>query len=326
MLTLSPNAAARSARPARTRDARPAYRPYRVAIGAITRLSPHFTRVTFTGADLGHFGTDGHDQRIKIVIPFDDGRTSDIGAGDAATILDGTWYSRWRELPEDSRNPFRTYTIRAVRPEIAEVDVDLVAHGDGGPASRWLGRARVGDELVVVGPDSRSVESGIGIDWHPGDATALLLAGDETAAPAICSILESLPAGRRARAFIEIPDAADRLPVRLAPGAELTWLPRGGAATGSLLEPAVRDWVAVNPRAIRGAIAASAQQVDEIDVDSELLWDSPLESAGAAFYAWLAGEAGVIKSLRRFLVTETGIDRKAVAFMGYWRLGRAEAQ
>src|SRR6185312_930568 len=249
---------------------------------------------------LENFGTDGHDQRIKIVIPFDDGHTSDIGASDATTILDGTWYARWRELPEDRRNPFRTYTIRAVRPER--------------------------DELVVVGPDARSIDSGIGIDWHPGEATELLLAGDETAAPAICSILESLPAGRRARAFIEIPDAADRLPVRLAPGAELAWLPRNGAPTGSLLEPAVRGWVAGHASAIHDAIAASAQEVDEIDVDSELLWDSPLEPAGAGFYAWLAGEAGVIKALRRFLVSETGIDRKSVAFMGYWRLGRAEAQ
>lgn len=329
MLTLSPNARAESTRPAtsvRPKDSRPAYRPYRVTIAAIVPLSPHFIRVTFSGDDLENFGTDGHDQRIKIVIPFDDGHTSDIGASDATTILDGTWYARWRELPEDRRNPFRTYTIRAVRPERAEVDVDLVAHGDGGPASRWLGRARVGDELVVVGPDARSIESGIGIDWHPGEATELLLAGDETAAPAICSILESLPAGRRARAFIEIPDAADRLPVRLAPGAELAWLPRNGAPTGSLLEPAVRGWVAGHASAIHDAIAASAQEVDEIDVDSELLWDSPLEPAGAGFYAWLAGEAGVIKALRRFLVSETGIDRKSVAFMGYWRLGRAEAQ
>jgi NADPH-dependent ferric siderophore reductase len=42
-------------------------------------------------------------------------------------------------------------------------------------------------------------------------------------------------------------------------------------------------------------------------------------------YAWLAGEAGVIRALRRHLVSERGIDRRTVAFMGYWRIGRAEA-
>jgi NADPH-dependent ferric siderophore reductase len=43
------------------------------------------------------------------------------------------------------------------------------------------------------------------------------------------------------------------------------------------------------------------------------------------FYAWLAGEAAVIKTLRRHLVTDCGVDRRSVAFMGYWRQGRAES-
>src|SRR5699024_6817314 len=43
-----------------------------------------------------------------------------------------------------------------------------------------------------------------------------------------------------------------------------------------------------------------------------------------AFYAWLAGEAAVIKALRRHLVSELGLDRKQVSFMGYWRQGRPE--
>ncbi|WP_345409229.1 SIP domain-containing protein [Nonomuraea salmonea] len=46
--------------------------------------------------------------------------------------------------------------------------------------------------------------------------------------------------------------------------------------------------------------------------------------ATTPLYAWLAGEAGVIKTLRRHLVAERGMDRRAVAFMGYWRHGRAE--
>ena len=44
----------------------------------------------------------------------------------------------------------------------------------------------------------------------------------------------------------------------------------------------------------------------------------------APLYAWLAGEAGAIKTLRRHLVTTRGVDRRAVAFMGYWRVGKAE--
>jgi NADPH-dependent ferric siderophore reductase len=58
--------------------------------------------------------------------------------------------------------------------------------------------------------------------------------------------------------------------------------------------------------------------------DEDDLWDVPDVAAGR-FYAWLAGEAGVVVALRRHLVGERGIDRRAVAFMGYWRRGRPPA-
>ena len=61
-----------------------------------------------------------------------------------------------------------------------------------------------------------------------------------------------------------------------------------------------------------------------MDVDPEILWEVPDEVPSVPLYAWLAGEAGVIRTLRRHLVAERGLDRRAVAFMGYWRLGRAD--
>jgi NADPH-dependent ferric siderophore reductase len=60
-----------------------------------------------------------------------------------------------------------------------------------------------------------------------------------------------------------------------------------------------------------------------VDVDSEILWESPQEAHGG-FYAWIAGESAAVKTLRRLLVRDHGIDRSRVAFMGYWRLGRSE--
>lgn len=307
------------------KDARPGYRPFEAEVSKITRLSEHFVRVTFTGAELSTFGTDGLDQRVKLVIPFENGVVGDFGYADPETISAGDWYARWRELPEEGRNPFRTYTVRAVRPERAELDIDMVAHADGGPAARWLSTAAVGDRLVVVGPDEQSLDSHIGIDWHPGGAKRMLLAGDETAAPAICSIVESLPAGVQAHAFIEVPDSADAQPVRSDADVRLSWLSRGARAHGALLAPAVRGWLLEN-RAVYGcSVSAAAQPLDDIDVDTQMLWDSFGESGGD-FYAWLAGESAVIKDLRRALVSEAGIDRKQVSFMGYWRLGRAEAQ
>ncbi|MFX5718523.1 SIP domain-containing protein, partial [Acinetobacter baumannii] len=82
-----------------------------------------------------------------------------------------------------------------------------------GPAGAWAEVAAIGDRILVVGPDARSEESAQGIDFHPGTAQRLLLAGDETAAPAICAILEGLGPGFVVDAFIEVPTDDDALPV-----------------------------------------------------------------------------------------------------------------
>jgi len=304
------------------RDDRPGFRPYATEVVRVASLTPHFTRVTFTGPLLRFFGTDLLDQRIKLMFPLPGIGLSDIGIDDEDSILAGDWYTRWRELPHDARNPIRTFTVRAVRPELAEIDVDFVAHGDGGPAARWLLAAAPGDQLTIVGPDARSRNSAIGIDWHPGTATEVLLAGDATAAPAICNILGSLAPGIRARAFIAVDSLDDALPLATSADVTVTWVATGD---GGSLEECVRDWIGANRAAIAPALSTARQEVEDFDVDIELIWDSPDTADGNSFYAWLAGESAMIKSLRRCLVTETGIDRSRVAFMGYWRDGKSEA-
>lgn len=301
---------------------RPAYRPYTVRVAAVDRLAPHFVRVTFTGDELEHFGTAGLDQRIKLVFPLPGipGGYADFGQDAAA----GDWYDRWRALPAAERNPFRTYTVRRVDADAREVDVDFVVHHDAGPAGSWADDATPGDELVLVGPDERSPASRVGLDWHPGTARRLLLAGDETAAPAICGILESLDPRCDVDAFIEVPTAADILSPRVPPGVRLTWVPRADAPHGERLVAAVAAWTRRHPTLLARAAAPRPQVLEEIDVDSELLWDSPEVITEGEFYAWMAGESGTVKTLRRHLVTGCGVDRGRVAFMGYWRLGQAE--
>ena len=306
---------------------RPAYRSFRVQVARIERLAPHFTSVTFAGDDLDGFGTAGLDQRVKVVLPL-----PEIGF---AAFPDGDdWYGAWRELPPELRNPFRTYTVRAVRPEAREVDIVFVGHGDGGPASAWAASAAPGDEIVLIGPDELSPGRTSGIDWRPGEVETLLLAGDETAAPAIASILESLPSDATGVALIEVPAYGDRLDVRAPVGVEVRWLAReeGGCVHGDLLVPAVRDWVVRHLAALGLARSADADEAAASLAAAELsdlpdtpLWDVPEgHSLDGGCYAWLAGEASAITTLRRFLVREAGLDRRQVAFMGYWRMGRAE--
>lgn len=180
------------------------YRSYPVSVARTERLSTSLVRITFTGESLQHVGTDGLDQRVKLVLPLEHTGFGDFGLLDEPAVPLGDWYGRWRVLPEEDRNPIRTYTARNTRPDTREIDIDFVLHGDSGPASAWASNAAPGDELVLVGPDGRSAQRS-GIEWSPGGAQRVLLAGDETALPAIAAILESLPAHMAGHAFIEVP-------------------------------------------------------------------------------------------------------------------------
>lgn len=333
----------------------PSFRAFGVTVGSIDRLSPSFVRVTFVGADLDTFGRTGLDQRIKVVFPDAAGR-----APVRADFDSESWYQEWRALPEDARHPFRTYTVRATRSAdetlsgSAEVDVDFVLHGvepgaashggaesHSGPASRWVAGIAPGAEAVLIGPNGLYTGRSGGIEWEPPvTATTLLLAGDETAAPAITSIIATLPAGTRAHAFIEVPEHGDALPVAVPEGVTLTWLPRHDAQGarhdhGVLLDAAVRECMSKHCAELATAESAARKaargtEPEDVDIDSEILWDVPAghDEAGlpalTGCYAWVAGEAAVVRDLRRHLVRDLGIDRRSVAFMGYWRRGKAE--
>ncbi|MGY1601368.1 siderophore-interacting protein [Geodermatophilus sp. SYSU D00815] len=295
----------------------PAYRFFRTRVLRSVRLSPSFVRLTLGGPELAGFGAAGDDQRIKFVLPRD-GQPFDELMGSGAG-----WYAEYCALP-DARRPFlRTYTVRAFRPEPAELDVDVVLHGldDGhpGPAAAWAAAAVPGDELVVLGPDRPGSGRAWAAEWAPpAGARTLVLAGDETAVPAIAAILAGLPAGRRVVALLEVPTAGDVLDLAGASGADVRWLPRGDAPVGSLLAPALD--VALAELGIAHRADAEA---DLPDVDEATLWEVPDADPASTCYAWLAGEAGVVKRMRRRLVSELGVPRGSVAFMGYWRLGAA---
>ncbi|MDN5755419.1 MAG: siderophore-interacting protein, partial [Micrococcaceae bacterium] len=262
---------------------------------------------------------------------------ADLAPGGRITPEDSAgWYRTWLARDPAERGSMRTYTVRSFRPAghpgnagpTPELDLDFVLHVHrengvlvGGPASVWAAEAAIGDDVIILGPNRALCGPDYGgIEFRPGKARRILLAGDETAAPAICSILESLPPGITGDAFIEVPSVEDIQGSFTRSGVAVQWLPRGMQAPGTLLETAVRSAIAL-PGA--GAVDPG-DELEDVDVDEGILWETTA-GAGQPFYAWLAGEAGVIKSLRRYLVREVGIDRKQVSFMGYWRAGRAEA-
>ena len=343
---------------------------FEASVISIDDLSPVFRRITLGGHGLKDFGISGHprDLRIKLIIPSGGARKPEFDLPRLLAEHDGeksglSWYQKWLQMDPEIRGAMRTYTVREWRDETRELVVDMVLHtdaqGQSGPAAAWALSAQVGDSLHLIGPSRHAEGPSAGIEFAPADASNILLAGDETAVPAIASILDSIKdTDVQGKAILEVPTAQDVLDFDAPAGFEIQWLPRGDADHGELLEPAVREAVRVGNRALAevgasvgvsavgtsagdtGAVAAtgsSSVELEDVNIDEEILWDVPAALTQAAqgsssdterdarpFYAWIAGEAGPVKRLRRYLVQEVGVDRHQIAFMGYWRQGKAE--
>lgn len=290
------------------------FRLFDIELRARIALTPSLVRMVLGGDDIAQMASHGPDQRIKLLFPDADGRAATLAHGD-------DWYPRYRALDPSTRPPMRTYTVRALRRHQRELDVDFVLHGATGPASRWALQARPGDALQMVAPWLGAEPSGA--EWQPpGQVREVLLVGDETALPAVAGILESLAAMTappRVQAFIELPCAADRdyaRSIQLPDYIQLQWLARDGAAHGERLFAAVA--------ACTLSAAATSAPVEEplaaVDIEHDILWEQAQRPDD--FYAWIAGEAGVVMRLRRHLLNERGLPRTAITFMGYWRQGR----
>ncbi|MET7367913.1 siderophore-interacting protein [Streptomyces sp. NPDC005566] len=250
------------------------------------RLSPSMCRVTFGGPGLDGFAAGGRDQSLSLFLPHP-------GQSEPLVPVDGNgeWFTAWRALPEDVRAVMRSYTVRAQRRAedgSTEVDIDFALHEDGGPACRWAAAAAPGQLLKALGP---AVEDNTAVRFRPPrDTDWVLIWADETALPAASAALEWLPAGTKARVWLEIPCAQDRQALRTAADARISWLVRAEGA----------------PSAVEAVRAA------------ELPEGTP--------YVWIAGESSGVRALRRHLVQERQFDRKRVTFVGYWRRGLSEEQ
>ncbi len=259
-----------------------------VTVAAIEDLSPHLRKVTFVAPRLADVVPAGPDQRIKVLLTPPDG-------GDLVLPQGPEWYAEWCAMPADERFVMRTYTIRALRPEVAELDIEFVLHGVNGPASAWVSSVELGDTVGLIVPfevDTTSTRGLLqsGVDYVP-PATSLrrVLVADETALPALASILEQLPATVHATVFVQVPDLRDIRPLPTPGTADITWIAPVEGAPKSL------------PEALKAA---------------ELPYDVD--------YAWVAGESGMIKTVRRHLVNTVGLPKTAISFQGYWKRGEPQ--
>lgn len=295
-----------------------AYRVFDVHLKAIIPLSPSLARFVFTSEEVAQMHTLAADQRIKMFFPSANGQPPQLPKH-------GSWQEARRGLDAQSTPPMRTYTLRALRREALEVDVDFVLHGVNGPASTWATQACIGDRLQMVAPNFAFDGDPGGYEWQPPKAMrALLLVGDETALPAIAGILEQMAVDYPdvpVQAFIEVPCEQDCLDLTMSAATELNWLPRDvlNGDHGEAMMHAVRE-LARLPRVQHEA--GNTLALENVDIDQQILWERAQPSNGE-FHAWIAGESAAVMSIRRFLIQERGLDRKTLTLMGYWRAGRS---
>ena len=215
-------------------------------VARVESPTPNFRRITLTGADLSGFISASFDDHIKLI------------------------------LNADSEQAIkRDYTPRHYDAAKGELVLEFSIHGDG-PAASWAAQASTGQTVTVAGPRG-SLVIPTDYDWH-------LLAGDETAIPAIGRRLEELPAGARVTVVL-LAEASERRQFSFAANVSLLW-------------------------------------VDSAEEMLAMLsaWQRP-EGEG---YAWCAGEASMMAATRRILAEEKGLPNAAMRVAAYWKRGQAD--
>ncbi|MEE2039995.1 siderophore-interacting protein [Nocardiopsis sp. CT-R113] len=248
----------------------------RTRVVRTTRVSKHFVTVTLGGGELEGFDFLGRDQFVRLFLPREGQERLHMPAD-----ADKRWVEQLYAMPDDRKPHVRSYSVRRFAPEALELDLEFVDHGDAGPASAWAATAAPGDEAGLLADGVYYVPSE-GTDWQ-------LLVGDESAVPALVSILEQAPDDLRAQVYLEVPSPDDVRPLPDLPGVDVHWLPR------------------TDPHALPGKLALDTVRA-------------------AAFpegrpFCFVAGENALPTGLRRVLVRERGVPKSDIAFVGYWRHG-----
>ncbi|KLI05904.1 hypothetical protein ACT17_13585 [Mycolicibacterium conceptionense] len=253
------------------------------------QLTDHMVRLVLGANGDSGFGTfspnEFSDAYAKLVIVPEN---VDVSVLPKPLTLDS-----FQELPVELRPTVRTYTVRKVDRERGEITIDFVVHGEQGVAAPWAAAAVPGQPAYLMGP-SGAYTPDPAADWH-------LLAGDESALPAIGAALEALPDNAIGKVFIEVAGPADEIELTGPAGVEITWVHRGGRAD------LVGDDHAGDNAPLIAAVKEAAWLPGQVQV-------------------FIHGEAqAVMHNLRPYIRKERGVAAKwAASISGYWRRGRTE--
>lgn len=236
--------------------------------------TPHMVRLVLGGDGIDDFHPNTHsDQYVKLLFPPKGVRYPE--PFDLERIE--------REFPKDQWPVKRTYTVRSFEPDLRELTIDIVCHGDSGIGGPWAAAAVPGDSVALVGPGGAYAPRQ-DADWH-------FLTGDESAIPAIAASLERIAVDVPVRVILQVANPDEEQKLECPGDTDITWLFRDRAETA-------------NPRDEWFAAVAD--------------YEFP---AGVGHF-FVHGEAEtVMKRIRPLLLKERGVDKSLVSISGYWRCG-----
>jgi NADPH-dependent ferric siderophore reductase len=184
----------------------------------------------------------------------------------------------WSSHTDSSMPPKRTYTPRYITPDCASMTIDFVLHGEG-RATEWARTARAGD-VIWAG----SITGGYDV---PQDLEHLVLVGDDTAIPAIGTVLEAIAQGTRTTVIIEVIDEDDERDPSDTVQCDPIWLHRG---------------------------------TDVTDVGDQMLNLVKSIAVPTSAHWWIAGEREAIRAVRDHLVAARGVTPDHISVAAYWRI------
>ena len=248
----------------------------RLEVLDVVEVTPRMRRLVLGGEQLGAFSaagfeltpfrTGGFDDHVKLFLP-------EPGSDHVVLPTQDDGHLDW---PHDGLQPLhRDYTVRRFDAAEGRLEIDVVLH-PGGAASTWTSNARPGNHLHLAGPQLSTALPAVGLH---------LLAGDETALPAIARYLEERDGSIPAVVVVEVASAVEQQSLTSTADVELLWVRRDEG----------------------GSLAGAVADLDLADND---------------LFAWVAGEGEAVQAVRRHLLEDRALPGDRIDATRYWRGGR----
>lgn len=236
-------------------------------VSAVRRLALNMIRVTLYGSEIRRMTQECEGANCKLFFPSEEQSREDFAV----------------QLTNGPRPTVRTFTVRHMRSDQGELDIDFVDHGETGPASRWARSAVEGCFCGFGGPGTVKVP-----EFY---ADRYLIVADMSALPVAAATLEAMPRDAVGDAFFDVMHPDDHQDIDAPIGIRQHWIvnPKPDQPTGE----------------IEGLVRA---------------WDWP----SGTLQTCIAGESGMIKTLRQYLLVERKMPRGDAYISGYWKIGLVE--